>query len=81
MTARGIEESEKVASDAPTIDKCNVRLVMAICESKGLILETSDVKSAVIHGHDLDRDVHIQPPAQAGVPKGKLWKLRIALYG
>ena len=34
LTARGFEEPEKVASDSPTIDKCNVRLVMAICESK-----------------------------------------------
>ena len=81
LTARGFEEPEKVASDSPTIDKCNVRLVMAICESKCWVLETSDVKSAFLQGHDLDRDVHIQPPAEAGVPKGKLWKLRIALYG
>ena len=44
LTARGFEEQEKVASDSPTIDKCNVRLVMAICESKRWVLETSDVK-------------------------------------
>ena len=44
LTARGFEEPEKVASDSPTIDKCNVRLVMAICESKRWVLETSDVK-------------------------------------
>ena len=81
MTDRGFEEPEKVASDSPTIDKCNVRLVTAICESKGWVLETSDVKSAFLQGHDLDKDVHIQPPAEAGVPKRKLWKLRIALYG
>ena len=77
MTDRGFEEPEKVASDSPTIDKCNVRLVMAICASKGWVLETSDVKS----GPFLDRDVHIQPPVEAGIPKRKLCKLRIVLYG
>ena len=41
LTARGFEEKEKVASDSPTIDKCNVRIVLAICQSKGWVLETS----------------------------------------
>ena len=81
LTARGFEELENVPSDSPTIDKCNVRVVLAICRAKGWILETSDVKSAFLQGHDLDRDVHVQPPVEAGVPKNKLWKLNIALYG
>ena len=81
LTARGFEESEKVASDSQSIDKCNVRLEMAICESKGWILETSDMKSAFLQGHNLDIDVHIKPPPEVWVPNGKLWKLRIALYG
>ena len=81
LTARGFEEKEKVASDSPTIDKCNVRIVLTICQSKGWVLETSDVKSAFLQGHELDREVHIQPPKEASVAKGQLWKLKVALYG
>ena len=81
LTARGFEEKEKVASDSPTIDKCNVRIVLTICQSKGWVLETSDVKSAFLQGHELDREVHIQPPKEASVSKGQLWKLKVALYG
>ena len=80
LTARGFEELETVASDSPTIDKCNIRVVLDICESKGWVLEPSDVKSAILQGHDLDKDVHVQPPAEAGVLMGKLWKLKVALY-
>ena len=80
LTARGFEEKEKVASDSPTIDKCNVRIVLAICQSKGWVIETSDVKSAFLQGHELDREVHIQPPKEASVLKGHLWKLKVALY-
>ena len=71
LTSRGFEELETVASDSPTIDKCNIRVVLDICESKGWVLETSDVKSAILQGHDLDKDVQVQPPAQAGVLMGK----------
>ena len=81
LTARGFEELEKVASDSPTIDKCNVRIVLAICASEKWILETSDVKSAFLQGHVLDRDVIIKPPQEAEVLRGKLWKLKVALYG
>ena len=61
LTARGFEELEKVASDSPTIDKCNVRIVLAICASENWTLETSDVKSAFLQGDILDRDVIIKP--------------------
>ena len=80
LTHRGFEEKENVASDSPIIDKCNVRLVFAICESKAWVLETSSVKSAFIQDHDLDRDIYIQPPVEAGVSRNRLWKLNNALH-
>ena len=81
LVARGYEELEEVRSDSPTVDKCNMRLLLAICQSEGWTLKTSDVKSAFLQGQNLDRDVVIKPPRDAGVPKGKLWKLKVALYG
>ena len=32
LNARRFEEREKVGSASPTIDKCNVRIVLAICQ-------------------------------------------------
>ena len=81
LVARGFEEIEEVAADSPTVDKCNLRLALAIIASHGWTPETSDVKSAFLQGRQLDRLVTIKPPKEADVPKGKLWQLRVALYG
>ena len=81
LVARGFEETESVPSDSPTVDKCNMRLVLLIATSMGWVVETSDAKSAFLQGKQLDRTVIISPPREANVPRGKLWKLKVALYG
>ena len=35
LVARGFEEAEEVPSDSPTVDKCNIRVALAIAASKG----------------------------------------------
>ena len=52
-----------------------------IAAAKKWFVRTSDVKSAFLQGLELDRHVVMKPPRKAGIPKGKLWKLRVALYG
>ena len=81
LVARGFEEDEDIASDSPTIEKCNLRLVLVFAASYGWIIESSDVKSAFLQGRKLERDVIVQPPKEAKLPKGKLWKLQVPLYG
>ena len=81
LVARGFEEVENVPSDSPTVDKCNMRLLLLTATSMDWIVETSDAKSAFLQGKQLDRTVIISPPREANVPKGKLWKLKVALYG
>ena len=39
------------------------------------------MKSAFLQGCQLDREVVMKPPRAAKVPKGKLWKLKVPLYG
>ena len=34
LVARGFEEQEEVASDSPTLEKCNMKLLLVICASK-----------------------------------------------
>ena len=81
LVARGFEELEKVRSDSPTMDKCNLRLLLTICASEKWTLESSDVKSAFLQGQHLEREVIIKPPKEAGVPIDMLWRLKVALYG
>ena len=81
LVARGFEEVEEVPSDSPTVDKCNIRIALAIAASKGWIIKCSDVKSAFLQGKELERLVTMTPPKEAQVTKGKLWKLKVALYG
>ena len=81
LVARGFEEESEVPSDSPTVDKANLRVILAVAAAEGWMIETSDVKSAFLQGRTLDRKVTIIPPKEAGVPKGKLWQLQVALYG
>ena len=81
LVARGFEELQNVRSDSPTVDKCNIRLLLAICASEKWTLESSDVKSAFLQGQHLNREVVVKPPKEAGVPSDKLWRLKVALYG
>ena len=72
LVARGFEELEEVPSDTPTVDKCNMKLSVAIFEAEDWMPGTSDVKSAFLQGRKLDRTVVVQPPREANLPKGKL---------
>ena len=58
--ARGLEELENVSSDSQPIDKCNVIIVLAICESKGWVLKTSKENLALLQGH-----IHFQLTEEA----------------
>ena len=45
LVARGFEEPEEVPSDSPTVDKCNIRILLLVAASMGWTIESSDVKS------------------------------------
>jgi hypothetical protein len=81
LVARGFEETESIRSDSPTVDKSSIRLILALCTSKGWQVQTTDVKSAFLQGKELDRNVFLVPPKEARVGPGKLWKLKHCLYG
>ena len=81
LVARGFEEVEKVPGDSPTVEKCNVRLIFAICAGMKWIIATLDVKSAFLQGRKLEREVVIKPPREANAGKDVLWKLLVPLYG
>ena len=82
LVARGYEEKDDIPSDSPTLDQINLKLIMLIAQAKNMRLVTADVKSAFLQGLPLtEREVVVKPPKEAGLPKNKLWKLRVSLYG
>ena len=40
-----------------------------------------DVKSAFLQGNKISCEIFVYTPPEAQVPKGRLWKLRNAVYG
>ena len=74
------EEEEKIQTDAPTVAKTTLRIVLAIAANVDLPVQTIDIKAAFLPGRPIQRDVYIVPPVEANVA-GKLWRLRKTAYG
>lgn len=81
LVARGFEETHDIQVDAPTVSKSVLRMFLTIVASSGWDLKTTDIKSAFLQGKELERDVFLNPPKEAGLPRGKSWKLKRCLYG
>ena len=77
---RGFKESNKPRSDSPTVDRVSTKLLYAIAGNEGWKMESVDVTSAFLQGSDLDRDIFVTPPKEAGMD-GYLWKMKKAAYG
>ena len=82
LVARGYEEQDAPPSDSPTLDQINLKLIMVLAQALGMQIISLDIKSAFLQGLPLtERTVHLIPPPEAEVPKGHLWRLKVALYG
>ena len=81
LVARGYEEPDEIQKDSPTISKSGMRTFLAMAASHEWTIKTTDIKSAFLQGNPLKRDVYIQPPKEAKVQKGFIWKLKKCLYG
>ena len=82
LVARGFEEVQQVDSDSPTMDATSVKIILAYARAKNMAVISADVKAAFLQGLPLtERDVYVQPPKEANVSGGKIWKLRVSLYG
>ena len=77
---RGFKEENKPRSDSPTVDRVSTKLLYTIAGNEGWKLECIDVTSAFLQGSDLDRDIFVKPPKEAGMD-GYLWKMKKAAYG
>ena len=82
LVCRGFEEVCKVDSDSPTMEAGSVKLILAYARAKNMKIISADVKAAFLQGLPLtERTVFVQPPREAQVKEGHIWKLRVSLYG
>ena len=80
LVAKGFQENtDDLRKDSPTCSKTNLRTVLAIAATNKWKVSSIDIKSAFLQGRQIEREVIVKPPKEAG--KGKLWRLRKALYG
>lgn len=77
MQKEGIDFAETYA---PVARLQTIRVLLALGNVHGLLIDHLDVKTAFLHG-DLNEDVYMKAPQGIDVPKDKVLKLRKSLYG
>ena len=81
IVARGYEDNQEIQKDSPKVGKSTMRIIMAISAAVHWEIKTTDSKSAFLQGQEIDREVFLTPPKEAGCSAGVLWKLKRCLYG
>ncbi|OSX78708.1 hypothetical protein BU14_0103s0051 [Porphyra umbilicalis] len=85
LVVRGFEDPKRdnVDSTSPTASRATFRVALSAMDAHGFIPRTVDVRTAFLQGMPLDRPtpVYVQPPPQAQVPAGMVWRLRKCAYG
>ena len=81
LVARGFQERYPVPSDSPTAAKTAFRTLLALASSNAWRVVTTDIKSALLQGQAIDREVYIKPPKEASSGPDVIWKLKKCLYG
>ena len=71
---------DNVRSDSPTVGKDTLKMAISIAANEGFTIKSGDIKSAYLQGLDLQRQIYVKPPPEAGL-SGKLWLLKKAAYG
>ena len=81
LVARGFEEDFSARKDSPTIERSAMKLFLGLAASFEWTITSTDIKSAFLQGMPLDREVFINPPPEADIKHGVVWKLKHCLYG
>ena len=70
-----------IRNDSPTCSKEGVCIALAIMASNHWLCKSTDIKTAFLQSKELDWLVHLDPPKEANVPPGYIWKLSKCVYG
>ena len=83
LCMRGDQEvgHDLVQRDLPIVLKSTIKLFLHMAAQENWNLKCGYIKQAYLQGKDLDRDIFVIAPEEAGVMYGKVWKLTKAVYG
>jgi hypothetical protein len=81
LVARGFEQAQSRKNVnkkyAPVMNKTSLRMILSQSRKD---VRCWDVTSAFLNG-EIDEEVYLLPPAELNLPKGKILRLKKALYG
>ena len=80
LVARGFEDSNliNICKDSPTCCKEHFCLLLATVVTNKWKVHSLDIKSALLQGKNIDRELYLKPPSKASTTN--LWKLNISVY-
>lgn len=85
LFVRGFEDPQKasVVSTSPTVGRASLCVLLDTMAVRVWVPRTVDVGTALLQGLPLDQvaPVYVQPPPQARIPTGVVWRLRKCAYG
>ena len=83
LVAKGYQDksADSIRSDSPTCSKEGLRIVLGIIASYGWTCRSMDIKTAFLQSKPIERVVFVEPPPEAKVPSGHIWKLLKCVYG
>lgn len=83
LVARGFQDRDtnNIRNDSPTCSKEGLRIALAIMAANQWMCKSMDIKTAFLQSKQLDRLVYLDPPKEANVPQGHIWKLSKCVYG
>ena len=70
-----------IRNDSPTCSKEGLRIALAIMASNHWMYKSMDIKTAFLPSKELNRLVYLDPPKEANVTPGYIWKLSKCVYG
>ena len=81
LVAKGYDQEKNTQTDyAPVAKLSTLRALLALGLDYKFDFHQMDVSTAFLHG-ELDKPVYLRPPKGLEIPKGKVLKLKKALYG
>ena len=69
LCMRGDREKgkESIRSDSPTVAKESIKIALTVAANEGFEVKSGDIKSAYLQGIEIEREVFVEPPKEAGL--------------
>ena len=81
FVVRGFQEKTNIQADSPTGSTECMRVVLMIVATNGWTLHVIDVKSAFLHGKQINRIIYLNPPPEAHTYREQTLEVEKCVHG